>query len=51
MFSFPAILLSQEKEKEKEKESSVSLYNTVIVRNESSLDVDSQEEEPETSSP
>jgi hypothetical protein len=47
MFSFPAILLSQEEEKE----TSTSFNNTVIVRNESSLDVDSQEEEPETSSP
>ena len=42
---------------EEEKETSTSLYNTIIVRNVSSLDVDShlnvdsQEEEPETSSP
>ena len=36
---------------EEEKETSISLYNTVIIRNESSLDVDSQEEERETSSP
>ncbi len=47
MFSFPAILLSQEEEPE----TSTSLYNTIIVRNLSGSDVDSQEEELETSSP
>ena len=47
MFSFPAILLSQEKEKE----TSTSLSNNITINNVSSLCVDSQEEEPETSYP